>query len=169
MDNFVEKKENVLLKIGSFCILIGGVVAGLISIFNGAAVMLAMTAMDEETIRTLDEYAMQASDGMFGSGTVTGIANVAAILVIVVSVILLVIRITVGAIGLSRCRKSPEKYGFFLGWGIALLVIGMFGVGNLFSLQGLFGAACGIVGPVLYIIGGIQENKAANAEQSGNT
>lgn len=169
MDNLVEKKENILLKIGSLCILAGGIVAGLISIFSGAAVMLAMTAMDEETMRTLDEYALQESDGMFGSGTVTGIANVVAILVIVVAVILMVIRIAVGLIGLSRCRKKPEKYVFFLGWGVALLVIGLFGMGNLLSLQGIFGAAAGIVGPVLYIIGGIQENKAANTEQQGNT
>ena len=72
MDNLTEKRENVLLKIGSLCILIGGIVAGLISIFNGAAVMLAMTVMDDETMRALDEYAMQESDGMFGSGAVTG-------------------------------------------------------------------------------------------------
>ena len=72
MDNLTEKKENVLLKIGSFCILIGGIVAGLIGIFNGAAVMLAMTVMDDETMRTLDEYAMQESDGLFGSGDIVG-------------------------------------------------------------------------------------------------
>ena len=61
MDNLTEKRENVLLKIGSLCILIGGIVAGLISIFNGAAVMLAMTVMDDETMRALDEYADRKS------------------------------------------------------------------------------------------------------------
>jgi len=159
MDNLTEKKENMLLKIGSFCILIGGIVAGLISIFNGAAVMLAMTA--------LDQYAMQESDGMFGSGAVTGIANAVAIAVIVFAVVLMIIHIIVGAMGLSRC-KNPRKYTFFLGWGIALLVVGLFGLGQLLSLRGIFSAASGIVGPVLFIIGGIQENKAANAEQSGS-
>ena len=164
MDNLTEKKENVLLKIGSFCILIGGIVSGLIGIFNGAAVMLAMTVMDDETMRALDEYAMQESDGLFGSSAVTGIA----IVVIVFAAILMVINIIVGAVGLSRCKKNPQKYTFFLGWGIALLVIGLFSLGQLFSLRGVFSAASGIVGPLLFIIGGIQENKAANAEQSGS-
>ena len=168
MDNLTEKKENVLLKIGSFCILIGGIVAGLIGIFNGAAVMLAMTVMDDETMRTLDEYAMQESDGLFGSGAVTGIANAVAIAVIVFAAILMIINIIVGAVGLSRCKKNAQKYTFFLGWGIALLVIGLFSLGQLFSLRGVFSAASGIVGPLLFIIGGIQENKAANAEQSGS-
>lgn len=167
MDNLTEKKENVLLKIGSFCILIGGIVAGLIGIFNGAAVMLAMTALDDETMTALDQYAMQESDGMFGSGAVTGIANAVAIAVIVFAVVLMIIHIIVGAMGLSRC-KNPRKYTFFLGWGIALLVVGLFGLGQLLSLRGIFSAASGIVGPVLFIIGGIQENKAANAEQSGS-
>ena len=104
---------------------------------------------------------------MFGSGAVTGIANAVAIAVIVFAVILMIIHIIVGAMGLSRC-KNPRKYTFFLGWGIALLVVGLFGLGQLLSLRGIFSAASGIVGPVLFIIGGIQENKAANAEQSGS-
>ena len=38
MDNLTEKKENVLLKIGSFCILIGGIVSGLFTPTESAAV-----------------------------------------------------------------------------------------------------------------------------------
>ena len=107
-------------------------------------------------------------DGLFGSGAVTGIANAVAIAVIVFAAILMIINIIVGAVGLSRCKKNPQKYTFFLGWGIALLVIGLLSLGQLFSLRGVFSAASGIVGPLLFIIGGIQENKAANAEQSGS-
>ena len=38
MDNLTEKRENVLLKIGSFCILIGGIVSGLFTPTESAAV-----------------------------------------------------------------------------------------------------------------------------------
>ena len=69
--------------------------------------------------------------------------------------------------GLSRSKK-PQKYKFFLGWGIVLLIVGFFSIGELFSLRGIFIALSGIIGPIMYLIGGIQQNKAANADSSSD-
>lgn len=159
----MKEKENALLRYGSFCILLGGAAANLISIFNGAAAMLAMLAMDESTLNSLEAYAKQESGGIFGSGEVVGVANAVTIIVIAFAVVGLTVNVVVGMMGLSRSKK-PQKYKFFLGWGIALLAAGFFSMGQVISLRGIFAAAGGIAGPVMYIIGGIQQNKAANAD-----
>ena len=159
----MEEKENALLKFGSLCILIGGAAVNLISIFNGAATILAMSAMDENTLYSLSSYIMQESGGLFDSGDALMITRIVAIGVVVCAVVALLVNVIVGAMGLSR-SKNPKKYKFFLGWGIALLIIGWFSMGELSSLRGICAAVGGIVGPFLYIIGGIQQNKAANAD-----
>ena len=94
-----------------------------------------------------------------------GLVNVVAIVAIGFTVIMMIIDLVVGLMGLSRC-KQPKKYKFFLVWGIILLALGLFGLGSLFTLQGAIAALGSIVGPVLFIVGSLQQNKAANAEQT---
>ena len=160
------QKENNLLKIGSLLILIGGLAAGIIAIVNSVSTMAALSALDSGTMAGLDTYVQQQSGGTFGAGSAVGLVNVVAIAAIVLTVVMMVIDLVVGLMGLSRCKR-PEKYKFFLIWGIVLLVLGLFGLGNLFTLQGAVSAVGSIVGPVLFIIGGVQQNRAANAEQPG--
>ncbi len=157
----MEEKENALLKYGSLFILIGGAAANLISIVNSAATMLAMSAMDDNTLYSLSNYVMHESDGLFDGGDALTLTRAIVIGVFVFAVVGLLINIIVGVMGLSRSKK-PQKYKFFLGWGIALLIIGFFSMGQVFSLQGIFMAVSGIAGPIMYIIGGIQQNKVAN-------
>lgn len=160
-------KENSLLRFGSLCILVGGIAANLLSIFSGAATMLAMSVMDESTLSSLNNYILQESDGMLGSSKALNAAAAAVIIVFVFAAIGLIMSITVGIMGLSRSKNS-QKYKFFLGWGVVLLIIGLISMGHVFSIRGIFSAIGGIAGPIMYIIGGIQQNKAANADSSND-
>ena len=89
--------------------------------------------------------------------------GVVVLAAIAISAVMMLIQIIVGVMGLSRAR-NPQKYRFFLTWGVILLMIGFLGLGQLFSLRGIASACSGIAGPVLFIIGGAQQNKAANAD-----
>ncbi len=163
----MKEKENALLRIGSLCILIGGAVSNLISIFNCVVTMLAMSAMDDNTLYSLSNYIMQESDGLFDSSDALTMTRAVVITVIAFAAAGLLINIIVGIMGLSR-SKNPQKYKFFLAWGLILLFVGFFSIGKVFSLRGVFMAFSGIAGPIMYIIGGIQQNKAANADQTNN-
>lgn len=164
----MKENENALLRFGSFCILIGGIAANLLSIFGGVTAMLAMSAMDENTLYSLSNYMMQGSADIFDGGDAVAVARAAVIIVVAFSAVGMIIDIIVGAMGVSR-SKNTQKYKFFLGWGIVLLIAGLFSMGQMFSLRGLFATLSGIVGPAMYIIGGIQQNKAANADVSGDS
>ena len=48
------EQENMLLKVGSLFILIGGIVSGLFGIIASAATMLAMNSLDEGAMSGLD-------------------------------------------------------------------------------------------------------------------
>ena len=161
----MEQKENILLKIGSILILAGGLVSGAIAIFNSVATMAAISSLDTSTMAGLEAYVQQESGGACGADSAVGLVNVVAIVAIGFTVIMMIIDLVVGLMGLSRC-KQPKKYKFFLVWGIILLALGLFGLGSLFTLQGAIAALGSIVGPVLFIVGSLQQNKAANAEQT---
>lgn len=159
----MREQENMLLKVGSLFILIGGIVSGLLGIAASATTLLAVNSLDKDTMSGLDSYIQQESGGMFGSDEAVAVVGIAVFAVIAISAVMMLIRIIVGVMGLSRAR-NPQKYRFFLIWGVILLIIGFFGLGQLFSLRGIVSACGGIVGPVLFIIGGAQQNKAVNAE-----
>ena len=152
------EQENMLLKVGSLLILIGGIASGLFGIIASAAALLAMNSLDESAMSGLDSYFQLASGEE--AAAVVGVVVLAAI---AISAVMMLIQIIVGVMGLSRAR-NPQKYRFFLTWGVILLMIGFLGLGQLFSLRGIASACGGIVGPVLFIIGGAQQNKAANAD-----
>lgn len=159
----MREQENMLLKVGSLFILIGGIVSGLFGIIGSVATLLAMNSLDEGAMSGLDNYFQLASGGMFGSDEAVAVVGIVVFAAIAISAVMMLIHIIVGVMGLSRA-KNPQKYRFFLIWGVILLITGFFGLGQLFSLQGIASACGSIVGPVLFIIGGAQQNKAANAE-----
>ena len=59
------EQENMLLKVGSLLILIGGIASGLFGIIASAAALLAMNSLDESAMSGLDSYFQLASGGMF--------------------------------------------------------------------------------------------------------
>lgn len=82
-------------------------------------------------------------------------------MMIVVAAIAAIPRLIAGIMGLSRASR-PEKSGFFLGWGITLLVLGVIGMlfaGGLFSLNGMISFVGGVVLPILYLVGSSQLKK----------
>ena len=157
------EQENMLLKVGSLLILIGGIASGLFGIIASAAALLAMNSLDESAMSGLDSYFQLASGGMFSGEEAAAVVGIVVLAAIAISAVMMLIQIIVGVMGLSRAR-NPQKYRFFLTWGVILLMIGFLGLGQLFSLRGIASACGSIVGPVLFIIGGAQQNKAANAD-----
>ena len=81
------------------------------------------------------QYVLETDDFQDIMGATLGIVYA---MMIVIAVIAAIPRLIAGIMGLSRASR-PEKSGFFLGWGIALLVLGVIGMlfaGGLFSLNG---------------------------------
>lgn len=77
-------------------------------------------------------------------------------------------RAIAGIMGLSRSSR-PEKSGFFMAWGIVLLILGVIGMlfsGGVFSLNGLVSLVGGVVLPILYLVGSSQQKKAYLASLS---
>ena len=82
------------------------------------------------------QYVLETDDFQDIMGATLGIVYA---MMIVIAVIAAIPRLIAGIMGLSRASR-PEKSGFFLGWGIALLVLGVIGMlfaGGLFSLNGI--------------------------------
>ena len=148
----MHEHPNSLLKVGCLLFIVGGLASALVTL---AGLLLSVgSMMDSELYPYVDQMARAQSDGLIG-GFVFVMGAIA--------VIMLIIDLTVGILGLSRSRR-PEKYRFFLGWGIPLLVIG--GIGTLLTgvvtPNGVASLVCGVAAPILFIVGGIQQNKAYN-------
>lgn len=78
-------------------------------------------------------------------------------------------RLIAGVLGLSRSSK-PEKNGFFLIWGVVLLVLGIIGLvftGGLASFNGIVSLLGGVIAPITYIIGASQQKKLYLASITG--
>ena len=141
----MHEHPNSLLKVGCLLFIVGGLASALVTL---AGLLLSVgSMMDSELYPYVDQMARAQSDGLIGGD----------------EIIMLIIDLTVGILGLSRSRR-PEKYRFFLGWGIPLLVIG--GIGTLLTgvvtPNGVASLVCGVAAPILFIVGGIQQNKAYN-------
>ena len=108
-----------------------------------------------------------STDGMFGGQEIMGVVSGMVFVMCAIAVIMLIVDLIAGLMGLSRSRR-PEKYGFFLGWGIPLLVIGVLGtlMGGIFTPPALVGIVCGVVAPILFIVGGVQQNRLHNQNTS---
>ena len=104
------------------------------------------------------QYVLETDDFQDIMGATLGIVYA---MMIVIAVIAAIPRLIAGIMGLSRASR-PEKSGFFLGWGVALLVLGVIGMlfaGGLFSLNGIISLAGGVILPVLYLVGSSQLKK----------
>ena len=83
------------------------------------------------------------------------------------AVVFNVVKMAVGILGLL---KAGGGAGFFLAWGIVFLVMGVLsvflvGVSTVFGLCNVFG---GLIGPVLYILGGVQNRRALRRGDAGS-
>ena len=164
----MHEHPNSLLKVGCLLFIVGGLASALVTL---AGLLLSVgSMMDSELYPYVDQMARAQSDGLIGGDETTfdliraGEDHYALNVVMgAIAVIMLIIDLTVGILGLSRSRR-PEKYRFFLGWGIPLLVIG--GIGTLLTgvvtPNGVASLVCGVAAPILFIVGGIQQNKAYN-------
>ena len=115
----------------------------------------------------INQAALEQTDGMFGGQEIMGVVSGMVFVMCAIAVIMLIVDLIAGLMGLSRSRR-PEKYGFFLGWGIPLLVIGVLGtlMGGIFTPPALVGIVCGVVAPILFIVGGVQQNGLHNQNTS---
>ena len=100
----------------------------------------------------LGEVDMTMDDAM---GIVSAIAYVGVGLVVVFNAV----RIAVGILGLKKADQSSK---FFTVWGVIFLVFGVLSLsGGVVSLLGLCNLVGGIVAPILFIVGGKQNQKPA--------
>ena len=157
----MHEHPNSLLKVGCLLFIVGGLASALVTL---AGLLLSVgSMMDSELYPYVDQMARAQSDGLIGGDEIMAVFSGFFFVMGAIAVIMLISDLTVGILGLSRSRR-PEKYRFFLGWGIPLLVIG--GIGTLLTgvvtPNGVASLVCGVAAPILFIVGGIQQNKAYN-------
>ena len=149
----MHEHPNSLLKVGCLLFIVGGLASALVTL---AGLLLSVGSM-------MDSELYPYVDGLIGGDEIMAVFSGFVFVMGAIAVIMLIIDLTVGILGLSRSRR-PEKYRFFLGWGIPLLVIG--GIGTLLTgvvtPNGVASLVCGVAAPILFIVGGIQQNKAYN-------
>lgn len=158
-----EQRPNTLLRVGCFLFIFGGILSCVVSIATYLVSMGSMLNVDDATMDYINQGALAQTDGLLGGQEVMGILSGIIFVMCAIAVIILILDLIAGLMGLSRCRK-PERYRFFLGWGIPLLVIGAIGtlMSRIFTPPALVGLIPGVVAPILYIVGSIQQNKAYN-------
>ena len=133
----MHEHPNSLLKVGCLLFIVGGLASALVTL---AGLLLSVgSMMDSELYPYVDQMARAQSDGLIGGDEIMAVFSGFVFVMGAIAVIMLIIDLTVGILGLSRSRR-PEKYRFFL---VASLV-------------------CGVAAPILFIVGGIQQNKAYN-------
>jgi hypothetical protein len=133
-----------ILKAASILFIIFGVISIIASIILLAGAGIATAVLGE-----------------FGAGALGGLLMAVVVLALIVSVLMLVI----GIIGVGKRSGDPSKAGFYIVTGVILcilslisLVIGI--VNNSFQWTSLVS----FVLPILYIIGGAMNKKAAVAQ-----
>ena len=148
----MHEHPNSLLKVGCLLFIVGGLASALVTL---AGLLLSVgSMMDSELYPYVDQMARAQSDGLIGGDEIMAVFSGFVFVMGAIAVIMLIIDLTVGILGLSRSRR-PEKYRFFLGWGIPLLV-------GVVTPNGVASLVCGVAAPILFIVGGIQQNKAYN-------
>ena len=97
-----------------------------------------------------------------------GVFAVISVVMILFAAVAAIPRAIAGILGLSRSSR-PEKSGFFMAWGIVLLILGVIGMlfsGGVFSFNGLVSLVGGVVLPILYLVRSSQQKKAYLASLS---
>lgn len=156
-----QTNENALLKAGCILLMAAGAVCQGISVWNSLSVGRQTQNMEPEIYDTLNQAMQQQTGGQAGADVaiqaLQGLSVVMAVLCVVVLAVLLV----VGLMGLKRIDK-PEKYRFFLIWGIVLLVFGGIGallVADFVSIRGIANLLWAVAAPIRFIVGALQQKK----------
>lgn len=143
--------RNPCLFTGSVICLVGGCVLGLLC--GGSLFVVLARFMDPR--------------GPSTSGTVVAFLLMGALSLL--PVLFSVLAVIVGGLGLSR-SKRPESHGFFFGWGLGLLLLGLpvfLLTGILFPFGFLF-FPFQIGAPVLFLVGSVQSRQEqSRREQIG--
>lgn len=156
-----EQQPNSLLRIGCFLFIFGGILSCLVSIITTLSPMGSMLNVDDATKDYIDQAALEQSGGLIGGQEVMGLLSGMIAVICAIAVVMLILRLIVGLMGLSRCRQ-PERRRFFLVWGILLLVIGVLGtlLSGIFTAPALVGMIPGIAAPILFLVGSSQQSRA---------
>lgn len=154
----MHEHPNSLLKVGCLLFIVGGLASALVTL---AGLLLSVgSMMDSELYPYVDQMARAQSDGLIGGDEIMAVFSGFVFVMGAIAVIMLIIDLTVGILGLSRSRR-PEKYRFFLGWGIPLLVIG--GIGTLLTgvvtPNGVASLVCGVAAPFCLSLGAFSRTK----------
>ena len=151
---------SILLKTGCILVIAGGAISQSIGALNSLAVMNQQ--LSGESYSELDQTIQQQTGGQMDAGQamdlLAGVSIGSAVFCFVVFVALLVISL----LGLKRV-SDPKKYRYFLIWGVLLLLFG--GIGALtspgiLSVRGIAHLVWGVAGPVLFLVGAIQQRKS---------
>ena len=178
--------QNTLLKVTAILMIVfavlGLVSAGMISMdvqkelggsSSGFTSMIMEIAMEDPSfaaqagIDDPEQFYELMQDEEFQS-VMGGVFAVISAVMILFAAIAAIPRAIAGIMGLSRSSR-PEKSGFFMAWGIVLLILGVIGMlfsGGVFSLNGLVSLVGGVVLPILYLVGSSQQKKAYLASLS---
>lgn len=152
--------ENILLKIGCILVIAGGAISQGIGALNSLSLMNQQ--LNGQSYSELDQMIQQQTGGQMDAdqalNLLAGVSIGSAIFCLVVFVVLLMISL----LGLKRI-SDPKKYRYFLIWGVLLLLFGGIGAltaSDLLSVRGLANLVWGIAGPVLFLVGAIQQRKS---------
>lgn len=162
----MKEQVNPILRLGCILLLAGGVVSGALNLLGTLVSLGSMSLLSDSTYGYLESQIRDASDGLLGADAALGFLNGLFAALITVFVVMLVIDVVVGILGLRRAGR-PEKYGFFLVWGVILLVIGLLGAlfSGISSLSGVAALACGVAAPILFLVGASQQKKLLRDSQ----
>lgn len=153
-----QSHPNSLLKAGCLLFIIGGILSCAVTVGSYLISMGGMLNVDEELYEYIDQTAQAQSGGMMGGQEVMGFLSGLIFVMCAIAVVMLIINLIVGFLGLRRYDR-PEKYRFFQGWGIALVIIGVLGtlLTGITTLPALVSLLSGVVAPILYIVGARQQ------------
>lgn len=156
----MKKQVNPMLRLGCILLLAGGVVSGVLNLLAPAILLLGFTSLDNSMYEYAESEMREVTDGLLGAEVALGVIFGVVILLITIFAVMLVIDVAVALLGLRRAGR-PEKYGFFLVWGVVLLVIGVSGALyiGISSLNGLAGLVCGVAAPILFLVGAFRQKK----------
>ena len=150
MEQNVQPKGSMLLKVVSILMIIGGIIGAI-----GSVIMIVIAAILPTALNDPEVQASMAAEGT-SAAAVTGVFVVATIILIVSAVI----EIIAGVKG-KKNWNNPAAAKTLIIWGIVCAVLNVIGICFMASSDSSFGAyiVTGLVIPILYIIGAVQLKK----------
>ena len=152
MEQNVQPKGSMLLKVVSILMIIGGIIGAI-----GSVIMIVIAAILPTALNDPEVQASMAAEGT-SAAAVTGVFVVATIILIVSAVI----EIIAGVKGKKNWNNPAEAKTLII-WGAVCAVLSV--IGNIFMASSdssiVLSLITGLVIPVLYIIGAVQLKKQA--------